>query len=155
MTDQEEKLYAVFSEVRTCFNQLKSLAEQLHSDLGINPSMRAVMETLSRHGQQTVPDIAKRKGVSRQHIQTIMNALVESSLVEVLDNPAHKRSPLHVMTGKGERAYAEICAREKTPLRTIAEQMSPKALADTREVLALLNTQLEHEIGKGNSHEHS
>jgi DNA-binding MarR family transcriptional regulator len=149
MTPKEKQLYAVFSDVRTCFNHLKTLAEQLHQDLGVNPSMRAVMETLAVNGQQTVPDIASVKGVSRQHIQTIMNALLAGGLVESLDNPAHKRSPLFDLTVVGREAFARIREREEEPLRRLASAMTASDLKQAHELLALINKQLTHEIAQG------
>lgn len=149
MTEKEKALYRVFGEVRTCFNRLRSLAEHLHGDLGVNPSMRAVMETLAANGAQTVPDIARQKGVSRQHIQTIMNALGDAGFVELVDNPAHKRSPLFALTAKGEVVFAEIRERETEPLRALAEAMSLGTLDEARTFLAELNRQLQHQIEKG------
>ena len=149
MTPKEKQLYAVFSDVRTCFNHLKTLAEQLHQDLGVNPSMRAVMETLAVNGQHTVPGIAGVKGVSRQHIQTIMNTLLADGLVESLDNPAHKRSPLFDLTVMGREAFARIREREKEPLRRLAAAMAASDLKRAHALLTLINKQLTHEIAKG------
>ena len=149
MTSREKQLYAVFRQVRTCFNQLKALAEQLHQDLGVNPSMRAVMESLVSEGPQTVPDIAKSKGVSRQHIQNIMNALQADGFVEACDNPAHKRSPLFNLTSKGSTTFEKVQAREKEPLRHLASSMSPDDLQHAEVALANLNRHLEIEISGG------
>lgn len=149
MTPKEKQLYAVFSEVRACFNHLKSLAERLHQDLGVNPSMRAVIETLAASGRQTVPDIASIKGVSRQHIQTIMNTLLEGGFVESLDNPAHKRSPLFDLTAKGRKAFATIREREQEPLRRLAAAIASRDLKQAHELLTLINQQLIHELAKG------
>lgn len=149
MTSQEKQLYAVFRQVRTCFNQLKALAEHLHQDLGVNPSMRAVMESLDSKGSQTVPDIAKSKGVSRQHIQNIMNALQANGFVESLDNPAHKRSPLFDLTSKGISTFEMIQAREKEPLRHLAMSMPPDDLRHAEAVLAELNRYLAIKISGG------
>lgn len=149
MMPKEKQLYAVFSQVRTCFNHLKTLAEQLHQDLGVNPSMRAVMETLAASGQQTVPGIASIKGVSRQHIQTIMNALLTGGFVELLDNPAHKRSPLFDLTVRGREAFDAIQEREEEPLRRLAAAITSSDLKQANELLALINKQLIHEITKG------
>lgn len=151
MTAAKEKLYKMFSEVRTCFNLLKSLADQFHNDLGISPSMRAVMEVLAVKDAQTVPDIARRRGVSRQHIQSIMNALFDSDLVEFIENPAHKRSPLFSLTKKGEAVFKKISEREEEPLNVIAKTMSPDALDESGQLLAELNRQLEHHLEKGRS----
>jgi len=151
MTPKEKELYAVFREIRACFNQMKSLAEQLHQDLGVNPSMRAVMEALSTRSPQTVPDIAKNKGVSRQHIQTIMNSLQAEGFVDTFDNPAHKRSPLFNLTSKGRTVFAKIKEREKEPLQRLAAVMSSESLKHAQEALSQLNQHLVDEIKKGDS----
>jgi len=151
MTPKEKQLYAVFHEVRTCFNQMKSLAEQLHQDLGVNPSMRAVMEALSAKSPQTVPDIAKSKGVSRQHIQTVMNSLQKEGFVDTLDNPAHKRSPFFDLTSKGRKVFTKIKEREKAPLHRLAATMSSESLECAQEALLQLNQHLNNEILEGGS----
>ena len=153
MTASEKKLYDVFREVRTCFNQLKSLAEQLHQDLGVNPSMRAVMESMAENGQQTVPDIANSKGISRQHIQTVMNALLAAHLVASVENPAHKRSPLYDLTAKGRDTFSKIRERETEPLRQLAATMSDTSMEQTRQTLSLLNEHLARQTMKGNENE--
>jgi len=151
MTSKEKKLYAVFTQVRTCFNQLKMLAEQLHKDLDINPSMRAVMEALLTNGRQTVPEIANNRSVSRQHIQNIMNALLADELVESFDNPAHKRSPLFDLTRKGRTAFALIKEREKEPIRRLADVMSSESLHCLQVALGELNIRIAHQITQGDS----
>jgi DNA-binding MarR family transcriptional regulator len=155
VTSREKHLYAVFRQVRTCFNQLKTLAEQLHQDLGVNPSMRAVMESLADQGPKTVPDIAKSKGVSRQHIQNIVNALQADGFVKSFDNPTHKRSPLFDLTSKGSATFRKIQAREKKPLRHLAATISPDDLQHAEFVLTDLNRQIAIEISKGETDEKS
>lgn len=151
MKDQEKALYALFSEVRTCFNLLKSLAEELHGDTGVTPAMRAVLEALSRGGPQTVPDIAREKGVSRQHIQVIVNALVEAGLVETRENPAHRRSQLVALTKPGAETFAGLTHREKAPLEALASEFDSEALHQARETLIGINERLHNEIAKGKS----
>jgi DNA-binding MarR family transcriptional regulator len=151
MRPKERLLLAVFAQVRTCFNQLKALTEQLHEDLGVSPSMRAVMEALAARGQQTVPDIAKGKRVSRQHIQTIMNSLQAEGLVDPFDNPAHRRSPRFDLTSKGRRVFAKIEEREKEPLRRLALASSSESLEEVQDALIVLNQKLASEISKGSS----
>jgi DNA-binding MarR family transcriptional regulator len=155
MTPKQEVLVSVIREVRTCFNQLKTLAERLHEDLGVKPSMRAVMESLAGGGPQTVPDIARNKGVSRQHVQNIMNSLQAAGLVEGADNPAHKRSPHFDLTAKGRAIFAVIEEREAEPLRRIASSMTTKTLVHATEALHCLNQHLASEIADGESHERS
>jgi len=57
------------------------------------------LKTLS--GPQTVPAMERARLVTRQHIQTILNELLERKLVETQDNPAHKSSPLIMLSAEG------------------------------------------------------
>src|SRR5215471_17373600 len=50
---------------------------------------------------RTVPQIARRLGVSRQNVRQIADALVCASLARFVDNPDHRRSPHLVLTGEG------------------------------------------------------
>ena len=143
---REKALTDLIRQVRTCFNQLRSLAERLHYDLGINPSMRAVMESLATRGAQTVPEIARSKGVSRQHIQTVMNTLLEECLVELRENPAHRRSPQFDLTITGRDVFTGIREREHAPLRRLATAVPARALREARATLAALNARLADEI---------
>ena len=52
------------------------------------------MEFLYPKEALSVPDIARRYDVSRQHVQVTVNTLVERGLARGTVNPRHKRSPL-------------------------------------------------------------
>lgn len=155
MPEKAKNLTAVFREVRTCFNQLKTLAERLHADLAVNPSMRAVMESLADGQPRTVPAIAANKGVSRQHIQTIMNSLLAADLVEASANPAHKRSPHFTLTAQGRSTFATIQAREQAPLQRVAAAVADEQLQRARIALHALNHLLAIEIAKGEINDRS
>lgn len=153
MDAREKRLYAMFREVRTCFNLLRTLAEELHSDLDISPSMRAVMESLYARGAMTVPDIAREKGVSRQHIQMRMNELVSSGLAEAHDNPEHRRSSHFDLTGEGKKTFETMRQREMAPLQQLAATVPEKNVAQAQAALAAINVELRNLILKGDSHD--
>src|SRR5690606_18141459 len=69
MTGDVRKVVELTRGVRACFNRLRALGDTLHEDLGITASMRSVLESLHEDGARTVPQIAKSKSVTRQHIQ--------------------------------------------------------------------------------------
>lgn len=64
-----------------------------------------VLRTLIMQGEQTVPEMARARPVSRQHCQMIVNRLHEQGLVEFLENPKHKKSHLVRATRKGRARY--------------------------------------------------
>ncbi|KAA3632613.1 MAG: MarR family transcriptional regulator [Proteobacteria bacterium] len=149
MTHQQQSLYALIREIRTSFNYLKALAGALHRGTGVNPSMRAIMECLHDGGLSTVPDIARRKAVSRQHVQNIMNALIESELAEPVDNPAHKRSSLFDLTGEGRATFTRIRQHEREPLRRLAAQIPNESIEQAVRVLKMLNRAIDAEVSRG------
>ncbi len=145
---QEAELYELTVRIRACFNRLRAVAEELHRDVGINPSMRAVMEALAARGGQSVPDIARNRGGSRQHVQTIVNALLAGGFVAPADNPAHRRSPLFDLTESGRVAFAEVSRREAAPLARIARDFPAAPLRAARQALAELERRLDEELSK-------
>ncbi|WP_377194318.1 MarR family winged helix-turn-helix transcriptional regulator [Ruegeria meonggei] len=149
MTKRQEELVALIREIRNGFNRLKSVAEILHSDLEINPSMRAVLQALVIRAPQTVPEIAKAKGVSRQHVQKNMNALLEKRLIQAQGNPDHKRSGLYLPTPAGKKLFAEIQTREEAPMAELAEALATYDVAASVHLLARLNETIETMMEKG------
>lgn len=128
---RSEHLRAVIDETRRLFHRLANLAEHIHEDLGIRASERAVLEFLWHKGPHTVPQIARAKEVSRQHIQTIVNALMARDLVDTRDNPAHQRSQLIGLTEPGERCFCKVHEREVELLRRIARRFQATDLETT------------------------
>src|SRR4051794_34307434 len=97
----ESALFELVDEIRLQFHAWTRLADVLHGDAGVTAPMRAVLEYLQRNGPTPVPRIAQQRGVSRQHVQTIVNELRDAGLVELRDNPAHQRSHLVELTADG------------------------------------------------------
>lgn len=67
-----------------------------------------VLRSLVKEGPQTVPEMARTRPVSRQHCQTICNALEAQGLVEFVENPKHKRSKLVRPTKKGRDRFQSM-----------------------------------------------
>lgn len=115
--------------IRRLFQQLRALAERASpADDGVTASHRAVLEALSANGPQTVPAIARERFVARQHIQSLVDDLLERRLVTTVANPAHKRSPLVALTEKGIARFELIREREKELLRTMRLPLTVAAM---------------------------
>jgi DNA-binding MarR family transcriptional regulator len=141
-----EKMTALTGAVRAAFNRLKGLADELHGDLEITAGMRSVMEALAEQGTMTVPQIARLKGVSRQHIQLLADALVEADLASVKENPAHRRSSLIALTDKGKRASAKMRAREAPIVAELANEFDAQELDCATAVLTRLAASLDERL---------
>ena len=127
------EIEALVDEVRLTFHSLGNYVRSAHEE--VDPSERAVLEFLATHPPTTVPDIARARGVSRQHIQTIVNRLRDHEFVEVLDNAAHRRSPLIVLSTQGAEVIERVVARERTQLSAVFVDLD---VSDVRTATAIL-----------------
>ncbi len=95
------------------FNRLKLVAEQVHHQGEMSGGLRALLRMLDATGAQTVPQISRARAVSRQHVQALINELVDEGYLEFTENPAHKRSPFVQLTSQGQQAVAAMNRREE------------------------------------------
>ncbi len=124
--------------VRRLFHKLGHGATVLHRDTEVSAGMRAVLESVIQGGPQTVPHMARIRPVSRQHIQGLVNALLDVGLVEYAANPAHKRSKLVTATAPGRKVFATMRSREGTALRQLTLDCTPEELTAASRVLRRL-----------------
>jgi DNA-binding MarR family transcriptional regulator len=125
---------------------LKSLADALHANVAVTAAMRAVLETLHETGEQTVPQIARAKSVSRQHIQVLANELAALDMVAVRANPADKRSPLLHLTKKGKATFERMREREADALRELAAALSECDVDTALQTLSTLRVFLDGKL---------
>jgi DNA-binding MarR family transcriptional regulator len=119
----------LLDEVRLLWHRLVELGQGLHARESVSLGMRAVLEFLLVQGSATVPSIARSRGVTRQHIQALVNELLPRRLVALAPNPAHRRSPLVTLSRSGERAIRRMRAREEALLGKTRFGVSPSAMA--------------------------
>jgi DNA-binding MarR family transcriptional regulator len=104
-----------------------------------------VLQQLHRQGPQTVPEMARSRPVSRQHIQTLVNELLAHSLVELRKNPAHKRSRRVALTPKGKGRIEAMLAREEIALERLPLNVTPQELLQAAQVLESVRESLKGE----------
>lgn len=132
-----EILGAVIDETRSLFHRLNAAAKELHAEDNITAGKRGVLLDLRRLGPRTVPQLARARPVSRQHIQSLVNPLSDEGYVEFTGNPAHRGSPLIRLTARGRDLARRISQREAEPLTRAAGRV-PKA--DLEKTLATLHS---------------
>ena len=119
-----EDVIEITRAVRRLFHQLKAVGTTLHADTGVTVAMRGVLETIDQKGPCTVPRMARMRPVSRQHIQRIVDELLERRLVRLDANPDHKRSPLVSLTDKGRATFHAIAESELEGFDRLAQGLS-------------------------------
>lgn len=138
----------LFDETRLLFHSLKLWVESVHEGLELTVPMRAVLELLLLKGSATVPDMARSRGVSRQHIQMQVDSLLELDLVDRRSNPAHKRSALVELNDKGRAVIQNMRAEELNALTRIQVGVSDNAIAEATQVLSAWREALRRDAEK-------
>jgi DNA-binding MarR family transcriptional regulator len=91
----------------------------------------------------TVPQIARRMGLTRQSVHATVNRLVHDGLLELTPNVDHRRSPLVGLTASGRARYEAIDARQATWINRLARGIAHSDLETARSVLVELCRRLE------------
>jgi DNA-binding MarR family transcriptional regulator len=130
-----DQIVELLDEVRLLFNRAAQVVEELHHGERVTAGMRAVLEALDRAGSAPVPEIARRRQVSRQHIQVLVNALLAEELISTQDNPAHRRSPLVQLTPAGALMIRRMKKREQRYLARLEVAVGPGEFARARRTL--------------------
>ncbi len=91
----------------------------------------------------TVPQIARRMGLTRQAVQESVNRLLAEALAEARDNPDHRRSPLLGLTELGRQRYAAVDRRQTRWINELAAGLTVTDLAAAAGMLHELGDRLE------------
>lgn len=127
---------------------MRVAAEQLHRQGGMSGGRRGILRDLDRLGPQTVPQMARARPVSRQHIQTLVNQLAEEGHVEFVENPAHQRSHLVQLTRRGKELIDTMNRREGRILAALKIGIPEKELRMAATVLRAVRDLLESDQWK-------
>jgi DNA-binding MarR family transcriptional regulator len=133
-----DRAYEVTWLIRRLFRAMGAQADDYLADTGLSAADRAVMEFLYPEEELSVPDIARRYDVSRQHVQVTVNGLVSKGLVRSIPNPKHKRSRLIRLSSLGRDSFEEIRRSEIAVVQHLFGGISDDALNTTQATLTAL-----------------
>lgn len=145
MTRDDSSAYRITWLIRRLFRAMGQRANEQLAHRGLTAADRAVLEFLSGTDGLTVPEIAARYQVSRQHVQVTVNRLVDKGLLMTRENPQHKRSHLIALTARGRRLFARILDED---LATVEEWFAEMPAAERRDLRRTLESLLRR-ITKG------
>lgn len=135
---KEQAVEILVDEVVALYHLLRVVVARIHSDANLTAAERGVLRGLDRIGPQTVPQMARARPVSRQYIQAVVNQLGRRGLVELVPNPAHKRSSLVRLTSKGKKLAEAVAHKEEAFLAELQIDLSEKELLLASSVLRKL-----------------
>ncbi len=128
-------LAEVYLVVGPLYRRVSRAVERDQPVMGMSVGVRAVLEQLHREGDLTVPTIAAAQELSRQFVQRMVNDARAAGLVELVDNPRHRRSSLVRLTDDGRAAIAAVVDREHRLLQDVAGGLTAGDVAATLRVL--------------------
>lgn len=91
----------------------------------------------------TVPQIARRMGLTRQSVHVTVKRLVRDGLVELMPNEDHRRSQLVCLTERGRAKYSAIDGRQIAWVNRLADGIRRTDLETAARVLDELSRRLE------------
>jgi DNA-binding MarR family transcriptional regulator len=120
MSSRPPAFLRLASAVRHASQQLRSVAEVVDpDDDGFTPSHRAVVDLLATDGPLTMPELARRRGVARQHMHVLVTELLHLEYIEPRVNPAHQRSHLIELTPEGRQRRDALQRAEAQALKSL------------------------------------
>jgi DNA-binding MarR family transcriptional regulator len=134
---------AVIEEAVALHLRANAVIEQLHERPELTNACRGVLRDLVRLGPRSVPQLARRRECSRQHVQVLVNRLVADGMAELVPNPDHRRSPLVSLTGAGRDALEAMWRREAELVDQLPVEAIVGDLRRAAEVLGQLRSMLE------------
>jgi DNA-binding MarR family transcriptional regulator len=134
--------YQIVWLIRRLFRALGQKSNERLQPFGISAADRAVLEFLYPDEALSVPEIAARYQVSRQHVQVTVNSLIDGRLLTANDNPRHKRSPLIALTAKGRKLFTSIREQDDEIVDRIFAAISTEDRRTTQKTLESLLAQL-------------
>src|SRR5262245_2019823 len=144
----ESALNLLINETVLMFHRLRIVADQIHHHGEMSAALGISQRSLDKLGEQTVPQTARARSVSRQHVQSRVNELVEEGLVELTPNPAHKRSPMARLTPLGKKTVDAMNQNEAKLLSKADLGASDNDLRKAAETLRTVRAYFESERWK-------
>ena len=92
---------------------------------------------------RTVPQIARRMGMSRQAVQRVADLLAAEGHITFVRNPDHARSPLLRLTQTGARLERRLTAVGEEWSRSVSEGLSARDLGKAVSVIRKVTERLD------------
>jgi len=123
---------------------LLAAGHRLATREGLTAARWQVLGALALAGRPlTVPQIARRMGLTRQAVQASVNRLVSEALAEAGANLDHRRSPLIRLTELGSQKYVALDQRQARWINELASGLEISDLAATARLLHEISDRLE------------
>lgn len=117
-------------------------AEEIAGPTGLTAARWQVLAAVLDE-PRTVPEIARRMGLSRQGVQRISDILADEGFATYLDNPAHRRAKLLSISDDGRAAIRRLAGRQRTWANAVSEGVPTPSLRACLRTLRRLTERVE------------
>lgn len=144
-----DKLTLLFLESFRFHGALMAAGERLTAPVGLTSARWQVLSTVARATQpETVANIGRIMGLTRQGVQRIVNELVAGGMLCVAPNPHHKRASLICLTDMGHETFLSISDRQVPWANALAAEMDGNKIDVARSLMAKLTDLLANNVGE-------
>ncbi len=144
MTTDGEVFTEIILEVFKVSGLLNIEGDKISEEFGLSSARWKVMGAIVKSNEPvTVSEIGRVMGQSRQATQRVVDVMAKDGLVEMLDNPHHKRAKLVALTGKGAVVYEKLDKKQATWAESGAQQIQRDELDKALITLKKMATFLE------------
>lgn len=132
----------IILEVFKVNGQLNAEGDEMAREFGMNSARWKILGAIVKLEQPaTVAQIGRKMGQSRQGTQRLVDAMVKDGLMEMLDNPNHKRAKLVDLSEEGRRVYNLLYIKQ---LSWSAEGAAGFSMQDLETTLSTLRNMAKH-----------
>ncbi len=126
---------ALFRLIRQLESSLPRLVQ-----LPVSQGRMALLRSLALLGPRNLSALARERGVSRQGVQRLADALEAEGLASSMPDPRNGRAKRLALTEQGVRTYREFALAEARELNALSAGLSAADLRAATRVLHLLAT---------------
>jgi DNA-binding MarR family transcriptional regulator len=143
--DSRHPLVGLVDETIRLNSRLRSVfAAPRGEEVALNASEQMVLNAVvEATAPPTVAQIGRSMGQARQLVQRAANALRDAGLIELADNPDHKRAPLLLPTAKGLALKRGIDGRADAAARNLLPPEDLEAVREATRALRAIRRNIE------------
>jgi DNA-binding MarR family transcriptional regulator len=127
----------IVADIYELAGRLREHGEAIAATVGQTQARWQVLSAVSDR-PQTVPQIARVLGVTRQNVQRIADLLVAEGAAQYRDNPDHRASPHLILTKSGRTALERITQAAAGYHAALTQKLSPSEVASLQRGLRRL-----------------
>jgi len=117
----------IVADVFELAGEFRESGERIAKTVGLTQARWQVLSAASAE-RKTVPQIARRLGVTRQGVQRLANVLVAEGAATFEPNPDHRSSPHLVLTESGRSDLARLTKAAEAHHATIGRRVTAEDL---------------------------